>query len=72
MFCFAGSVYIFVVSMCETVGKVHRSHVGWSRDVCGEQIVVFLRGFRNVGWGRFMFNWYVGVFLRGFWAKFQC
>ena len=58
------SVYIVFVTVCETVGVVHRSRVGWCRGFASVRRDIFLGAFRYVGWGRSIFYRYVGIFNR--------
>ena len=59
------------VSVCETVGEVHRSRGGWVRGVTVVPWVNFQRCFWYVGWGRSMFARYVFSFDRGDSAEFK-
>jgi hypothetical protein len=67
----AESVYIFFASVRETVGVLHRSCVGWGREVAGSRRGIFLEDFRHVGWGRCTFCRCVCVFNRVVFAKFK-
>jgi hypothetical protein len=59
------------VSVCGTVGEVHRSRDGWGRGVAVVRRVNFLGDFRYVGWGRSVFFRYVINFYRGVFSKFK-
>ena len=56
-------LHIFV-SVCGTVGALHRTRAGWWRGVDGIRRGIFLAVFRYVGWGRRIFYWYVSIFNR--------
>ena len=59
------------MSVCESVGEVHRSRGGWVRGVPLVPEVNFQRYFRYVGWSRGMFFRYVFGFDRIIPAKFR-
>ena len=59
------------MSVCGTIGVVHRSRGGWLRGIAGIRRVDFWEDFRYVGWGRSAFFRYVVNFDRGVFAKFS-
>ena len=58
------------MSVCESVGEVHRSRGGWVRGVTVVSEVNFLWDFSFVGWSRDMCFRYVNNFYRIIPVKF--
>jgi hypothetical protein len=66
----AESIYILFASVRGSDGVVHRSCVGWCREVVRIHKGGFPGDFRYVSWGRITFYRYVSIFSRSIVVKY--